>query len=403
MQKGSDFTELPESTAAVTDDGITYGTLYQHVSDMPDDKVVYVLPKEDYRDACYMWQVPNGEVVIPGRPLYRMPTTKAVMTNAFGFMPSDQCADFGVLAISDCSDWMGYAMQREAGNWKQIQEKILSSAVPVVSIDWSSLLPGRKLEACFVNTSSSAPVDITVSDVQGWLPASLFSLLASTGTNQQIDETYMAPVFTVSSANAPAFAAAIGIAQQDVVNAESGYQQAPGGADLPSGVLCYFCLVPSVSVSAYSFSLTMTPTTAAAKKWFKANSAQLTDAWGTFELFAGNLLPVELQNAGFPECTTQNTPTVTASSWSVAEAFNVQPLGKGSARGTLPLLDTVPPMAQVIAEVLNGKTTYAEANCTYTVPAGSQGSYAFSDFTLTPANFNIALTLTSATATLTNN
>ena len=148
MQKGSDFTELPESTAAVTDDGITYGTLYQHVSDMPDDKVVYVLPKEDYRDACYMWQVPNGEVVIPGVPLYRMPTTKAVMTNAFGFMPSDQCADFGVLALSDCSDWMGYAMQREAGNWKQIQEKILQQAVPVQSTAPAAAPTGWNWEDC---------------------------------------------------------------------------------------------------------------------------------------------------------------------------------------------------------------------------------------------------------------
>ena len=117
-----DTSETPTQSATPT--GIQYGTPCRTVSDMSDADVTWILPKEDYRGACYMWPVPNGEIVIPGNALYRMPTTKAVMTDCFGFMPSDNLLDFGGFAVPYCSDWQGYVAKRNAGEWEEEAAKI---------------------------------------------------------------------------------------------------------------------------------------------------------------------------------------------------------------------------------------------------------------------------------------
>ena len=141
-----------DALMAAAGDGITYTKAYQKVSDLPSDGMAWLLPKDDYRNACYVWQVPNGEVTIPGSPLYRMPCRQSVLTSDFGFMPSDTFEDFGVFAVSDCSDWQAYAQKREKGEWKEEEEKIeqlLQDAVPVApaptpsavhpSWDWSKV------------------------------------------------------------------------------------------------------------------------------------------------------------------------------------------------------------------------------------------------------------------------
>ena len=125
-----------DAVMAAAGDGITYAKAYQKVSDLPSDDVVWLLPKDDYRNACYVWQVPNGEVTIPGTPFYRMPARQSVLTSDFGFMPSDTFEDFDVFAVSDCSDWQAYVQKRESGQWKEEEEKIerlLQQAVPVQS------------------------------------------------------------------------------------------------------------------------------------------------------------------------------------------------------------------------------------------------------------------------------
>lgn len=98
---------------------------------MPEGKRIYILPKQDYADACYVWNVPNGEVIIPGAPLYRLPSEKAILNSDFGFEDGDQLEDFGVLAVDSCADWKSYAKGRSEGNWAEIQKQILQSAVPV--------------------------------------------------------------------------------------------------------------------------------------------------------------------------------------------------------------------------------------------------------------------------------
>lgn len=119
------------STPSTAGDGITWGTVYKTVGDVPSEGVAaYGLPKADYRNACYMWQVPNGCVVIPGEPLYRMPLNHP-MLSAFGFLDTDALED--VIAVSDCSDWNAYVKGRASGKWLEMQKKILQQAVPVQS------------------------------------------------------------------------------------------------------------------------------------------------------------------------------------------------------------------------------------------------------------------------------
>ncbi|MBQ1348535.1 MAG: hypothetical protein IIY58_04145, partial [Aeriscardovia sp.] len=74
--------------ASAPADTLTWGTVYKTVGDVPDDDISFALPKADYRNACYMWQVPNYEVVVPGDPYYRMPINHA-MLSAFGFLDTD--------------------------------------------------------------------------------------------------------------------------------------------------------------------------------------------------------------------------------------------------------------------------------------------------------------------------
>ena len=134
MAKKSAPKNSEDAVMADTSAGITYTKAFQKVSDLPSDGMAWLLPKDDYQNACYVWQVPNGEVVIPGSPLYRMPCRQSVLTSDFGFMPSDTFEDFGVFAVSDCSDWQAYAQKREAGQWKEEEEKIeqmLQNAVPI--------------------------------------------------------------------------------------------------------------------------------------------------------------------------------------------------------------------------------------------------------------------------------
>ena len=111
-----------------------YGTVYKKVSDIPDDQAIaWILPKDDYRGACFMWPVPNGEVVIPGNPLFRMPSTLPVLLSAFGFLPEDQFEDFGVVAVSYCTDWSEYVAKRNGGLWGEELAAIENSPAPAVA------------------------------------------------------------------------------------------------------------------------------------------------------------------------------------------------------------------------------------------------------------------------------
>ena len=96
---------------------LTYGEVYQKVGDIPADGTTWILPKEDYRRSCYMWIVPNGEIAIPGRPLYGFPTDGEMMTSDLGFLKKDVLSDFGVFAVSGVSDLKEYARRRESGQW----------------------------------------------------------------------------------------------------------------------------------------------------------------------------------------------------------------------------------------------------------------------------------------------
>ena len=99
----------------------SFGNVYTTVGDVPKESVSYALPKADYRNACYMWQVPNYEVVVPGAPYYRMPINHD-MLSAFGFLDTDTLDE--VFVVSDCSDWESYANGRASGQWGEIQRQI---------------------------------------------------------------------------------------------------------------------------------------------------------------------------------------------------------------------------------------------------------------------------------------
>lgn len=116
----------------------SWGNVYKTPGDMPVGKQIYILPKKDYVDACYVWAVPNGEVIIPGSPLYRLPSEKTILNSAFGFEDGDELEDFGVLAVDSCSDWKKYVEGRSNGNWQEIQKQILQSAVPIAPAPSSS-------------------------------------------------------------------------------------------------------------------------------------------------------------------------------------------------------------------------------------------------------------------------
>lgn len=159
------------SASATTSDGITWGTVYKTVGDVPSEGVAaYALPKCDYREACYMWQVPNGCVVIPGEPLYRMPLNHP-MLSAFGFLDTDTLED--VIAVSDCSDWNAYVKGRVSGKWLAMQEKILQQAVPVQSTAPAPTPTGWNWADCTVmygqfnvvaNSGASSDVQTAVED-----------------------------------------------------------------------------------------------------------------------------------------------------------------------------------------------------------------------------------------------
>ena len=125
-------------TPSQSQSGIEYGTPCKKVSDMSETDITWILPKADYRNACYMWMVPNGEIVIPGKNLYRMPTTQKVMTTFYGFMPEDTLEDFGVFGVPTCSDWEAYVAKRQAGEWAQeesaIQQLIASEGADVSGV-----------------------------------------------------------------------------------------------------------------------------------------------------------------------------------------------------------------------------------------------------------------------------
>lgn len=122
-----DPASAPASTTSAAD-GISYGTLYKTVGDVPEEGISYILPKDDYRHACYMWETPNYGVVIPGEPSYKMPVNRAMLA-AFGFLDTDTLND--VLIVSDCSDWKSYVKGRASGQWLEMQKKILQQAVPI--------------------------------------------------------------------------------------------------------------------------------------------------------------------------------------------------------------------------------------------------------------------------------
>ena len=126
----------------------SWGNVYKTPGDMPVGKQIYILPKKDYVDACYVWAVPNGEVIIPGSPLYRLPSEKTILNDAFGFEDEDSLEDFGVLAVDSCSDWKKYVKERSAGNWQEIQKQILQSAVPVQSAAPTPAPTGWNWEDC---------------------------------------------------------------------------------------------------------------------------------------------------------------------------------------------------------------------------------------------------------------
>lgn len=111
-------------------DAPTFGTVYKTVGDVPEGDITFALPKTDYRNACYMWQTPNYEVVVPGEPSYRVPINHA-MLSACGFLDTDTLEE--VIAVSGCSDWNAYVKGRVSGKWLEMQEKILQQAVPVQS------------------------------------------------------------------------------------------------------------------------------------------------------------------------------------------------------------------------------------------------------------------------------
>ena len=123
--------------------GITYGAVLSTVGDLDPTSMAFALPLPDYQNSCYMWQVPNGEVVVPGNDLYRLPVTHD-MLSAFGFLDSDKFEDNNMIAISSCSNWGDYASQRRQGNWNQLLQTLKNS------------------EPSSVNTTGIAPANANV-------------------------------------------------------------------------------------------------------------------------------------------------------------------------------------------------------------------------------------------------
>ena len=106
--------------------GTTYGAVLSTVGDLDPASLAFALPLPDYQNSCYMWQVPNGEVVVPGNDLYRLPVTHD-MLSAFGFLDSDKFEDNNMIAVSFCSNWGDYASQRRQGNWNQLLQQLKNS------------------------------------------------------------------------------------------------------------------------------------------------------------------------------------------------------------------------------------------------------------------------------------
>ena len=137
--EGANVSESSSSTSSASTpapagdpvDSLSWGNVYSTVGDVPEEGLAaYALPKADYCGACYMWEVPNGEVIVPGEPYYRMPINHS-MLSAFGFLDTDTLQD--VIAVSDCSDWNAYVKGRASGKWLEMQQRILQQAVPVQS------------------------------------------------------------------------------------------------------------------------------------------------------------------------------------------------------------------------------------------------------------------------------
>ena len=103
--------------------GTTYGAVLSTVGDLEPTSMAFALPLPDYQNSCYMWQVPNGEVVVPGNDLYRLPVTHG-MLSVFGFLDSDRFEDNNMIVVSSCSNWGDYASQRRQGNWKALLRQL---------------------------------------------------------------------------------------------------------------------------------------------------------------------------------------------------------------------------------------------------------------------------------------
>ncbi len=156
-------------------DSLSWGKVYQTVGAVPEEGMSYALPKADYRHACYVWSVPNYEVVIPGEPYYRLPINHS-MLSAFGFLDTDTLDD--VIAVADCSDWKAYVNGRASGKWLEMQPRILQQAVPVQSTAAAPAPTGwnwadcTSITGCFMiqptaNASGDAQTAIEYADDMG--------------------------------------------------------------------------------------------------------------------------------------------------------------------------------------------------------------------------------------------
>lgn len=147
--------------------GTTYGAVLSTVGDLDPTSLAFALPLPDYRNACYIWQVPNGEVVVPGNNLYRLPVTHDMLSN-FGFLDSDKFEDNNMIAVSSCSNWRDYASQRRQGNWNQLLQQLKNSEPS--SVNSTGIAPANANVASWNSLSSLVFQWVLCADNVGIIP-----------------------------------------------------------------------------------------------------------------------------------------------------------------------------------------------------------------------------------------
>ena len=247
-------------TASTPEDAITWGTVYKTVGDVPSEGVAaYALPKADYRNACYMWQVPNYEVVVPGAPYYRMPINHA-MLSAFGFLDTDTLEE--VIAVSDCSDWSTYAKGRASGKWLEMQKKILQQAVPITPApspsaisptwDWSkvtelnlSVIPRKKDGSIAISVSDNNFREIWKTYLHSLVPS-----LDLSGVEERQSTQY---VFTTAASIQSAVSAFFSGADAETIKEECQQAAASGNWLGDNGAPLVQTVTPANQLGSYTF------------------------------------------------------------------------------------------------------------------------------------------------------